>query len=625
MNTAPSRYLLNDEALRDSEQRYRMLFEENPHPTWVFDVETLRILDVNRAAIRCYGYSRDEFLKLTIQDLRAPEDIAALCDEIPPHAAQRQIPGRWTHRKRNGTLIDVEITAHDVVYAGRQARVVVATDITHRLRVEAALRRSEERFRLMVEGVKDYGIIMLDPEGRVVSWNAGAERISGYRADEILGNEFSVFFPTEDAARGKPQLELSTAAAEGRAEDEGWRVRKDGSRFWADVVITALRNASGTLRGFSKVTRDLTERRKVEEALRDSEGRFRSLVETAQDAIVSADTQGTIVSFNPAAERIFGYSKEETLGRPLTVLMPQRFHQPHWQGLRRFLVASQARVVGTTVEMIGRRKDGVEFPLELSLASWKSKDSTFFTGILTDITERKKAEDEIRERSAQLQAANDELEAFSYSVSHDLRAPLRAIDGFSQAFLEDYGDRFDETGKDYLRRVRAATQRMGLLIDDLLDLSRVTRAEMRRETVDLSAMAHAVIAELSKAHPSRHVEVVIADNLKVEGDARLLRLVLENLLGNAWKFTTRRSKARIEFHSVEMDGQVAYCVRDDGAGFDPRFAQRLFGAFQRLHTVAEFPGTGIGLATVQRIVHRHGGRVWAEGAPDAGAAFYFTL
>ena len=624
MKTAPA-HQLSDEVLRDSEQRYRLLFEENPHPTWVFDVETLRILDVNRAAIRSYGYSREEFLTLTIQDLRAPEDVPALREEVPTPAAHRQIPGRSTHRKRNGTLIDVETSAHDVVYVGRQARVVVATDITHRLRVEAALRRSEERFRLMVEGVKDYGIFMLDPEGRVVSWNAGAERISGYRAEEVLGSDLSIFFPPEDVARGQPRHELSVAAAEGRLEDQGWRVRKDGTRFWADVVLTALRNASGNLRGFSKVTRDLTERRRVEEALRDSEERFRSLVETAHDAIVSADTQGTIVSFNPAAERVFGYSKDEALGQPLTLLMPERFRQPHWQGLRRFLVTSQAHVVGTTVEMIGRKKDGAEFPLELSLASWKSKDATFFTGILTDITERKKAENEVREQSAQLQAANNELEAFSYSVSHDLRAPLRAIDGFSQAFLEDYGDRVDERGKDYLRRVRAATQRMGLLIDDLLDLSRVTRAEMRLETVDLSALAHAVVAELSKTQPSRQVEFVIADGLKVEGDSRLLRLVLENLLGNAWKFTARSARARIEFQSAERDGQIAYCVRDDGAGFDPQYAQRLFGAFQRLHTVEEFPGTGIGLATVQRIIHRHGGRVWAEGRPDAGAAFYFTL
>jgi len=624
MKTAPA-HQLSDEVLRDSEQRYRLLFEENPHPTWVFDVETLRILDVNRAAIRSYGYSREEFLTLTIQDLRAPEDVPALREEVPTPAAHRQIPGRSTHRKRNGTLIDVETSAHDVVYVGRQARVVVATDITHRLRVEAALRRSEERFRLMVEGVKDYGIFMLDPEGRVVSWNAGAERISGYRAEEVLGSDLSIFFPPEDVARGQPRHELSVAAAEGRLEDQGWRVRKDGTRFWADVVLTALRNASGNLRGFSKVTRDLTERRRVEEALRDSEERFRSLVETAHDAIVSADSQGDIVSFNPAAERIFGYSKDEALGRPLTLLMPERFRQPHWQGLRRFLVTSQARMVGTTVEMVGRRKDGAEFPLELSLASWKSKDCTFFTGILTDITERKKAENEIRERSAQLQAANAELEAFSYSVSHDLRAPLRAIDGFSQAFLEDYGNQVDETGKDYLRRVRAATQRMGLLIDDLLDLSRVTRAEMRREPVDLSALAHSIVTELSNAHPSRQVDLVIADGLKVEGDPRLLRLVLENLLGNAWKFTANRSHARIELQRFEEDGQTAYCVRDDGAGFDPRYAQRLFGAFQRLHTVAEFPGTGIGLATVQRIIHRHGGRVWAEGAPDAGAAFYFTL
>ncbi|MBI3977153.1 MAG: response regulator [Chloroflexi bacterium] len=234
-------------------------------------------------------------------------------------------------------------------------------------------------------------------------------------------------------------------------------------------------------------------------------------------------------------------------------------------------------------------------------------------------------EQRVAERTAQLEATNKELEAFSYSVSHDLRAPLRAIDGFSQALLEDYADRLDAEGRDYLRRVRAGSQRMAQLIDDLLKLSRVSRWELRRETVDLSALARAIAAELRQAQPERRVDFAIAEGLTVVGDAHLLRIMLENLLGNAWKFTAEHGTARIELGTEQRDGERVYFVRDDGAGFEMAYAGKLFGAFQRLHAMTEFEGTGIGLATVQRIVHRHGGRIWAEAAVEQGATFFFTL
>ncbi|MEH1942110.1 MAG: CHASE3 domain-containing protein [Nostoc sp.] len=254
----------------------------------------------------------------------------------------------------------------------------------------------------------------------------------------------------------------------------------------------------------------------------------------------------------------------------------------------------------------------------------------------TEINERTKAESEIlrlnvqleqrvAERTAQLEATNKEMEAFSYSVSHDLRAPLRSIDGFSQALLEDYADKLDVLGQNYLQRVRAATQRMAQLIDDLLNLSRLTRSEMRWEEVDLSALAEAIATELQKTEPERQVEFAIAPGLVTNGDAHLLRIVLENLLGNAWKFTGKHQRARIEFGVLQQDDTHVYFVRDDGTGFDMAYIDKLFGAFQRLHAMTEFEGTGIGLATVQRIVHRHGGRVWAESAVEQGATFYFTL
>jgi signal transduction histidine kinase len=256
-----------------------------------------------------------------------------------------------------------------------------------------------------------------------------------------------------------------------------------------------------------------------------------------------------------------------------------------------------------------------------------------FNGMLTQIQEREdalqEAHDElelrVQERTTELNNINKELEAFSYSVSHDLRAPLRAIDGFSQALLEDYGEQLDASGQDHLRRVRTAAQRMSTLIDDLLNLSRLTRSEMRREKLDLSAVCKSIAEELQRGTPDRDVTFVIKDGLTVEGDSRLLRVAVENLLGNAWKYTSAHSRARIEFGFKQDNGRSAYFIRDDGAGFDPRYSDRLFGAFQRLHAISEFPGTGIGLATVQRIIRRHGGEIWAEGAVEKGATFYFTL
>ncbi len=238
---------------------------------------------------------------------------------------------------------------------------------------------------------------------------------------------------------------------------------------------------------------------------------------------------------------------------------------------------------------------------------------------------RRAAEHATEKRSEELEAANKELEAFCYSVSHDLRSPLRGIDGFSQALLEDYSAHVDETGQDFLRRIRAGTQRMSTLIDDLLNLSRYTRVEMRREPTDLSEIGSSVMEELRLLHPTRRVEFLISPRLHSESDPRLMRVVLENLLGNAWKFTSKKEHAQIEFGKTDQNGSSAFYVKDNGAGFDPAHTARLFGAFQRLHGVSEFPGTGIGLATVQRIIQRHGGRIWAESAVDQGATFYFTL
>jgi PAS domain S-box-containing protein len=363
-----------------------------------------------------------------------------------------------------------------------------------------------------------------------------------------------------------------------------------------------------------------------------SEARLRELLESTPDAIVAADRDGRIVLANAQAEKMFGYTREELLALRIEALLPERFRPRHAGHRAAYHAAPRPRPMGAGLDLYAFRKDGTELPVEISLSPLDTPDGAIVMSAIRDISERKAIEERIRalnrdleHRVAELNALNRELESFSYSVSHDLRAPLRGIDGFSQALLEEYEDKLDDKGKGYLRRVRAASQRMGELIDDLLNLSRVTRREMRREAVDLSALARAIGAQLQKAHPDRRVDLVVAPGLSAEGDPHLLRVVLENLLGNAWKFTGARARARVEFGGALHEGTTAYCVRDNGVGFDMAYAGKLFGAFQRLHAMTEFPGTGIGLATVQRIVHRHGGRVWAEGEVDKGATFYFTL
>ena len=377
-------------------------------------------------------------------------------------------------------------------------------------------------------------------------------------------------------------------------------------------------------------------RQRTEAALRESEMRFRSVSQSANDAIIAADSCGNIIFWNQGAQAIFGYAEADVLGKPLTLLIPPRYRDAHQKGLQRLQTTGESHLLGHPIALQGLRQDGSEFDVELSLATWQTEAGTFYSGILRDITERKWAEDEIRrlnveleqrvvERTAQLEAANHEMEAFAYSVSHDLRAPLRSIDGFSRYLLQHCFDKLNAREQDYFQRVRAASQRMGHLIDALLNLSRLARTDICREAVDLSALARMTAAELQQTQPQRRVECSISDGLLVYGDRRLLQVMLQNMLDNAWKFTARLPHTKVEVGRTQYDGKIVYYVRDNGAGFDMAYADKLFAPFQRLHTTDEFEGTGIGLATVQRIVHRHGGRIWGEGAVDQGATFYFTL
>lgn len=373
----------------------------------------------------------------------------------------------------------------------------------------------------------------------------------------------------------------------------------------------------------------ITERKEAERLLRANEERYRYLFEANPMPmwVRDAETGGFLV-VNDAAARLYGYSRDEFATMTGLDIRPEEEHAA-WQEFTRGRDPRE----NTFRTWRHRKKDGTLIDVEVVSHGFTYNGCPARLALVNDVTDKLRVEEEIRklnleleqrviERTRQLEATNRELESFAYSVSHDLRAPLRSIDGFSKALLEDYERSLDEEGRDYLRRVRSATQRMSGLIDDLLVLSRVSRLEMRNDEVDLSALAKEIAAELQRQEPERKVTIAVQPSMTARADASLLRIVLQNLLQNAWKFTSRADNARIEVGTTEPGG---YFVRDNGVGFDMAYAGKLFGAFQRLHDDAEFPGTGIGLATVQRIIHRHGGEVRAEAEVGKGATIFFTL
>jgi PAS domain S-box-containing protein len=618
-----------EDARKRAEAKFRSLLKAAPDAMVVVDRDG-KIVLVNAQAQKVFGYRREELLGQMIEMLipeRFREKHSGHRTVFSTHPRLREMGAglELYGLRKDGSEFPVEISLGPLETEQGVLISSAIRDVTKRKQAEDALRQSEERFRLLLSGVKDYAIFMLDREGHIASWGAGAERIKGYRAEEILGRHFSKFYPVEDVERGKPLYELQVAADQGRFEDEGWRIRKDGSRFWANVVITALHDDKGQLRGFGKVTRDITERKRAE-------AKFRDLLEAAPDAMVVVNGEGKIVLVNAQVEKLFGYARQELLDQTIEILVPERFQTTHSGHRSAFSAHPRVREMGVGLELYGLRKDGSEFPVEISLSPLETEEGVLISSAIRDITERRRTHDNIRRlnkeleaRNAELGTMNKELESFSYSVSHDLRAPLRAIDGFSLALLEDCQDKLDSEGKAHLERIRTAATRMGYLIDDLLKLARIARSEPVLDNVDLSGLAEEVVSQLRTLEPGRRVTIDIKPGLLAIGDRHLLRAMLENLLGNAWKFTSKRSLPHIEVGTTNGDSETVFYVRDNGAGFDMRYADKLFGAFQRLHAERDYPGTGVGLATVQRIVRKHGGRIWAESAVGEGATFYFVL
>jgi PAS domain S-box-containing protein len=451
-----------------------------------------------------------------------------------------------------------------------------------------------------------------------VRFNRAGEELLGMSRAELLGKNDFDFFPKEEAEFFQKK-DRETLENRGRVDirEEPIETRK-GPRLLRTTKVPIL-DESGTPLYLLGISEDITDY----QAGQVAKARLAAIVEDSEDAIFSHDLDGKITSWNRSAERMFGWTAPEAVGRSINMLREADVTDAE--------AAIDARIAAgerlPNVEVRRRRRDGGQ--LDVALTTSPIYDAAGrrigTSSIARDVSELKRIHRELVAAKERTEAANKELEGFSYSVAHDLRAPLRSIDGFSRALLEDYAHQLDEKGQRYVRIVRDSAELMGHLIDDILTLSRVTRSEIRREQVDLSAMARATCDRLASASPARAVDVQVEGGLTALGDARLLEVLFENLLGNAWKFTSKRERARIEVGALREESRLAFFVRDDGAGFDMQYADKLFGVFQRLHTASEFEGTGIGLATVQRIVHRHGGRVWAEGRFGRGATFYFTL
>lgn len=502
-----------EEALRRSEARKAAVLETAIDAIVSIDQQG-KIIEWNPAAERIFGYSRELALGRDMAELVIPASNTELHRRGLTRFLQTGRGRTMGNRvevmamRANGAEFPVELSVTRIPGDGPSAFISFIRDITDRRRTEEALRKSEERFRLLVEGVEDYAIYMLDTHGRITTWNAGAERIEGYRAQEIIGRRFHRFYTPEDVERKKPDQALAVATAEGRFQDERWQVRKDGTHYWASFVITALRDENGKLTGFSTIARDITKRKQAEDEIR---------------------------RLNAELER------------------------------------------------------------------------------------------RVQERTAELQAAYHEMEAFSYSISHDLRAPLIHIAGFAEMLKSDLGERLDDKSRRHLDTICESTENMGRMIADLLTFSRIGRAEMHKVRFNLTDTIKDVRRDLQAQTANRKITWIVPELPEVYGDPFLLRQAVFNLVSNAVKYTRMRPEARIEITVETTDKEHIFAIRDNGAGFDMKYVGKLFGVFQRLHPAREFEGTGIGLANVRRIIQRHGGRTWAEGVVDGGATFFFTL
>ncbi len=639
MNEISSR-IQAENALRTSEERFRLLAENSTDLITRHDLEGT-ILYASPSCLRLTGYESKEIVGRFAYEFFHPYDVD-LVQVSHRKVLDTTMPSNVTYRfrRKDGEYVWFETIIHTLrdEKTGEALEIhATSRDVTARVGAEEALRESELKFHEMADFLP-IAIFELDLSGRLTFANRMAFQSFGYNEKD---QEEGIYYPQlviESDAEKVRRVFDQLVHGESSFGRDYTALRKDGTTFPVVVNTTVVmrQNVPVALRG---VVIDMTERKKTEEKLGESEEKYRQIFENAPLGIFHSTISGKYLDVNPSAAKIFGYSSPQEM---IEVVNRKGIDETVYlnSAARQHILEEIRNCEGwMTYENEYIRKDGqiITSILHIRLMNPLSDGDGILEGFYEDITERKRAEQEVRdlnasleqrvaERTVQLEAAVKDLESFSYSVSHDLRQPLRAIDGFSQLLEEEYLPILGERGELTLQRIRSGVQRMGNLIEDLLNLSRISRSEIRKKNVDLSALARDINGEFSQLYPSRVVTTSIQDDVDAFGDERLLRIVMENLLGNAWKFTEKTDQTKVDFGANDQeDGTRVYFVRDNGVGFDMAYVDKLFGAFQRLHGVNEFPGTGIGLTTVHRIIERHGGRIWADAQVGKGATFFFTL
>jgi PAS domain S-box-containing protein len=616
-----------EQALRASEERFAKMFREAPEAMTLVRAADGTFLDVNREWERRTGLARGEAIGHTSLDFGLWEQSRER------EAMLRAMRGKggvadleFAMRRRDGTVRRTLLNGTTVEIAGEPCWLFVLRDITERKRAE----EMRAQLAAVVETTSD-AIILSDAEMRIVSWNAAAQRMFGWTAAEAVGQPLALIVPPERLQETQHNTER-LKQGETPPAFETVRMAKGGQSLDVHVAVSGVYDGEGRLQLVAGIFRDITERKLAEAAVRESGQRFRALVDLSSDWYWVTDAEHRFTFREGDILRRMGIVPEADYGKRRWEMGFLNLTDADWAAHRALL---ERREEFRDLLLERRSPDGRVHWATISGPPLYDTAGRFigYHGTGRDVTQLVSAEERLRkfnvalerkviERTAELDAANKELEAFTYSVSHDLRAPLRAIEGFSRMLEERHAAALGAEARDYLQRVRAAARRMGQLIEDLIAFSRIGRAAPHKRAVDLTALAKLVVKELEAGAPQRRVEWRLAEGLAAHVDPGLVRVVLENLLGNAWKYTGKTPRAVIEF------GRTAageFVVRDNGAGFDPAHSDGLFQPFRRLHTLEEFEGTGIGLATVKRIVERHGGSVRGEGAVGAGAAFYFTL